>query len=53
MLCYRLGGANIGEALVNKGFAAVIRHRQDDDDQRASNYDDLLAAEAKYDYIEI
>lgn len=37
---------NIGEALVSKGFATVIKYRQDDD-QRASDYDHLLAAEAR------
>jgi len=39
-------GINIGEALVTKGLATVVRYRQDDD-QRASDYDALLAAEAK------
>lgn len=39
-------GVNIGEALVSKGLATVVRYRQDDD-QRASDYDALLAAEAK------
>lgn len=38
--------SNVGEAMVSKGFATVIRYRQDDD-QRASCYDDLLSAEAK------
>jgi len=32
--------------MVSKGFATVIRYRQDDD-QRSSHYDDLLAAEMK------
>lgn len=32
--------------MVSKGFATVIRYRQDDD-QRSSHYDDLLAAETK------
>merc|ERR1740128_1405398 len=41
-----IGGINVGEALVSKGFATVIRYRQDDD-QRSSKYDDLLAAEAR------
>ncbi|XP_072045647.1 staphylococcal nuclease domain-containing protein 1-like [Amphiura filiformis] len=41
-----VGGINVGEALVGKGFATVIRYRQDDD-QRSSNYDDLLSAEAR------
>lgn len=31
---------------MSKGYATVIRYRQDDD-QRASCYDDLLSAEAK------
>ena len=35
---------NVAEALVSKGFATVIRYRQDDD-QRSSHYDELLAAE--------
>lgn len=39
-------GINIGEALVSKGLATVVRYKQDDD-QRASDYDTLLAAEAK------
>ena len=38
--------SNVGEALVGKGLATVIRYRQDDD-QRSSKYDDLLAAEAR------
>uniref|UniRef100_A0A668T9N0 Staphylococcal nuclease domain-containing protein n=1 Tax=Oreochromis aureus TaxID=47969 RepID=A0A668T9N0_OREAU len=33
-------------ALVSKGLATVIRYRQDDD-QRSSHYDELLAAEAR------
>lgn len=32
--------------MVSKGLATVVRHRQDDD-QRSSEYDNLLAAEAK------
>lgn len=32
--------------MVSKGFATVVRYRQDDD-QRSSHYDDLLAAEMK------
>lgn len=32
--------------MVSKGLAYVIRYRQDDD-QRSSHYDDLLAAETK------
>jgi len=39
-------GINIGEALITKGLGTVVRYRQDDD-QRASDYDVLLAAEAK------
>lgn len=38
--------SNIAEALVSKGFGYCLRHRQDDD-QRSSRYDDLLAAEAR------
>lgn len=37
---------NISEALISKGLATCLRHRQDDD-QRSSLYDDLLAAEAR------
>ncbi|XP_065069172.1 staphylococcal nuclease domain-containing protein 1-like [Rhopilema esculentum] len=39
-----IGGINIAEALISKGLATALRHRQDDD-QRSSQYDDLLAAE--------
>lgn len=35
---------NMGEALISKGFAKTVRHRQDDE-QRSSCYDDLLTAE--------
>lgn len=41
-----IAGVNVGEALVGKGLAKVIRYRQDDD-QRSSHYDELLAAEAR------
>lgn len=41
-----IGGINIAEALVSKGLATVVRYRQDDD-QRSSHYDELLAAEAR------
>ena len=41
-----LSCSNIAEALVSKGLATVIRYRQDDD-QRSSHYDELLAAEAR------
>ncbi|XP_053572302.1 staphylococcal nuclease domain-containing protein 1 [Bombina bombina] len=41
-----IGGINIAEALVSKGLATVIRYRQDDD-QRSSHYDELLAAESR------
>uniref|UniRef100_A0AAY5EUX8 Staphylococcal nuclease domain-containing protein n=1 Tax=Electrophorus electricus TaxID=8005 RepID=A0AAY5EUX8_ELEEL len=41
-----IGGINIAEALISKGLATVIRYRQDDD-QRSSHYDELLAAEAR------
>lgn len=37
---------NIAEDLVGKGLATVVRYRQDDD-QRSSHYDELLAAEAQ------
>ncbi|KAJ6443852.1 transcription factor [Purpureocillium lavendulum] len=39
-------GKNIGLLLVEAGWASVIRHRKDDTD-RASNYDELLAAQEK------
>lgn len=39
-------GINVGEALVSKGLAGVIRYRQDDD-QRSAHYDELLAAESR------
>ncbi|KAJ0347990.1 hypothetical protein COL154_010069 [Colletotrichum chrysophilum] len=39
-------GKNIGLILVEEGYATVIRHRKDDTD-RASNYDELLAAQEK------
>lgn len=42
----RIGDTNVAEALVSKGLATVVRYRQDDD-QRASCYDNLLSAEAK------
>ncbi|KAL4784176.1 hypothetical protein BJX76DRAFT_327918 [Aspergillus varians] len=41
-----LGNTNIALALVQTGYASVIRHRQDDDD-RSPDYDDLLIAEAE------
>nr|XP_032804965.1 staphylococcal nuclease domain-containing protein 1 [Petromyzon marinus] len=41
-----IGGVNIAEALVSKGFATVLRYRQDDD-QRSAHYDELLAAESR------
>lgn len=37
-------GKNVGLALVEAGWATVIRHRKDDTD-RAQNYDELLAAQ--------
>jgi staphylococcal nuclease domain-containing protein 1 len=40
------GDINIAEALVSQGLVKVIRYKQDDD-QRSSQYDDLLAAEAR------
>lgn len=40
-----LAGSNIAEQLVAKGLATVIRYRQDND-QRSSFYNELLAAEA-------
>ncbi|PSN44950.1 Nuclease domain-containing protein 1 [Blattella germanica] len=41
-----IGGVNVAEAMVSKGYATVLRYRQDDD-QRSSHYDELLAAELK------
>ncbi|KAK2563698.1 Staphylococcal nuclease domain-containing protein 1 [Acropora cervicornis] len=41
-----IGGVNVAEALISKGFATVLRHRQDDD-QRSSCYDELLSAETR------
>lgn len=41
-----IGGVNIAEVLVGKGLATVVRYRQNDDD-RPSQYDKLLAAENK------
>ncbi|VDK43460.1 unnamed protein product [Anisakis simplex] len=39
---------NVAEALVSKGLAKVVRYRSDDDNRQASSqYDALLAAEAK------
>ncbi|KAI1915235.1 hypothetical protein LOZ64_003587 [Ophidiomyces ophidiicola] len=38
------GGTNIALALVEAGYASVIRHRRDDDD-RSPDYDGLLQAE--------
>ncbi|XP_028162174.1 staphylococcal nuclease domain-containing protein 1 [Ostrinia nubilalis] len=40
------GGQNIAELLVSKGFATVVRYRNDND-QRSSHYDKLLEAELK------
>ncbi|CAG2175684.1 unnamed protein product, partial [Oppiella nova] len=37
---------NIGEALISKGLATVVKYRPDDD-ARASAYDSFLAAESK------
>lgn len=40
------GEKNIGELLVNRGLASVIRHRKDDNN-RSHAYDQLLAAEER------
>jgi len=40
------GEINVAEALVSQGLARVIRYKQDDN-QRSSQYDDLLAAEIR------
>ena len=45
-LLFLLYCSNVAEAMVSKGFATVLRYRQDDD-QRSSHYDELLAAELK------
>ena len=37
---------NIAEALISKGLACCLRHKQDDD-QRSPQYDELMAAEAR------
>uniref|UniRef100_A0A6B2EL05 Staphylococcal nuclease domain-containing protein 1 n=1 Tax=Phlebotomus kandelakii TaxID=1109342 RepID=A0A6B2EL05_9DIPT len=46
--CYTvtLGKTNVAEQLVSEGLATVVRYRQDDD-QRSSQYDGLLSAEAQ------
>ncbi|KAF7998494.1 hypothetical protein HCN44_010902 [Aphidius gifuensis] len=41
-----VGKVNISEAMVSKGLATVIRYKQNDD-QRPTHYNELLAAEAK------
>ncbi|EGD82979.1 hypothetical protein PTSG_03616 [Salpingoeca rosetta] len=41
-----IGGVNVAEALISKGYATALRHREDDD-ARSSVYDDLLAAETR------
>lgn len=40
------GDTNVAEAIVAQGLAKVIRYKQDDN-QRSSKYDDLLAAEER------
>lgn len=40
----KIADINIAEALISKGLGTCLRHRQDDD-QRSSSYDELLAAE--------
>jgi len=42
----KIADINIAEALISKGLATVLWHKQDDD-QRSSCYDDLLAAEIR------
>ncbi|CAF1326718.1 unnamed protein product, partial [Didymodactylos carnosus] len=39
-----IGNVNIGEALISKGLAKALRHRQDDE-ARSSKFDDLITAE--------
>ncbi|XP_057342022.1 staphylococcal nuclease domain-containing protein 1 [Microplitis mediator] len=41
-----VGKVNIAEAMVSKGFATVVRYKQNDD-QRPLHYNELLAAESK------
>lgn len=41
-----IGGVNVAEALVARGYATVVRYAADND-RRSSHYDDLLAAEDK------
>jgi len=41
-----IGGTNIAEALVSKGFCSVVRYRQDDD-RRSAAYDALMVAESR------
>ncbi|CAD6197725.1 unnamed protein product [Caenorhabditis auriculariae] len=41
----KVGDLNIAEALIAKGLSKVVRHRSDDEN-RSSDYDALLAAEA-------
>lgn len=38
-------GGNVGELLIQRGLATVVRHRRDDED-RSPFFDELLAAEA-------
>lgn len=42
----KIADVNVAEALISKGLATHVRHRQDDD-QRSSCYDDLQAAEVR------
>ena len=46
MSSLRFSASNIAEALISKGFALTVRHKQDDE-LRSSKYDDLLAAEMR------
>merc|ERR1712110_651765 len=41
-----IGGVNVAEALVSKGFASVVRYAAGND-QRSGKYDELLMAEQK------
>ncbi|XP_015595697.1 staphylococcal nuclease domain-containing protein 1 [Cephus cinctus] len=41
-----IGKVNIAEAMVSKGLATVVKYKQNND-QRSSHYNDLLAAESK------
>lgn len=43
-------GSNLAEALVERGYVTVIRHRQGDED-KSSEIDKLMEVEAKYVFL--